>query len=262
MHDHLDSRPTRQQLGRRTGAGNCTTEGVRPNQERLGAAAYRGWNRLSVSQVVMVYCVVAKSGQRVLDRGGPDTHRFQGLHNSKPTPMPPAVHACPSTMVHSAAKSAAKSSHATLHTEGSVLEAGRTWVVATTRPQGARSGSRHGRHGAAHLLLAVALAVAAAASLPCGFCASVGKGATAAPAAGPAGPTPAVPPIPDPPNVAARQAELRSYSASTCTEPVPTVTDAQLVFGTIGRGEAPYLEEWVRAVRSEVPGVAVWVAVW
>ncbi len=49
----------------------------------------------------------------------------------------------------------------------------------------------------------------------------------------------AVPPIPDPPDAAARQAELRSYAASACTSPVPTVTGAELVFGVIARGEAP-----------------------
>jgi hypothetical protein len=49
----------------------------------------------------------------------------------------------------------------------------------------------------------------------------------------------AVPPIPDPPDAVARQAELRSYAASTCTSPEPTVRGAELVFGVIARGEAP-----------------------
>ena len=52
-------------------------------------------------------------------------------------------------------------------------------------------------------------------------------------------------PIPDPPDVKRRQDELRSYSNSSCSEPVPRVTDAQFVLSVIAKGEAPYIEEWV-----------------
>jgi hypothetical protein len=63
-----------------------------------------------------------------------------------------------------------------------------------------------------------------------------------------------IPPIPVPPDRDARRAQLAAFQGG-CGKPSPTVkTAAQESFalGAIGRGEAPYLEEWVSARAATV----------
>jgi hypothetical protein len=65
------------------------------------------------------------------------------------------------------------------------------------------------------------------------------------------------PPIPVPPDRAARLDTLRSYSCPQGAPPAPKPTPppsatgpGTFAMGAIGRGEAAYLEEWVRLLRD------------